>query len=48
MSTPSLEVRLKVLAAVDYVQGSTIRARIKSVSEQSFTDTQTGQVWRFT
>ena len=48
MSTPSLEVRLKVLAAVDYAQGSSIRARIKSVSEQSFTDTQTGQVWRFT
>jgi len=48
MSTPSLEVRLKVLSAVDYANGSTIRERIKAVSEQSFTDTQTGKVWKFT
>ena len=48
MPNPSLEVRLKVLAAVDYAQGNSIRARIKAVSEQSFTDTHTGQVWQFT
>lgn len=48
MPNPSLEVRLKVLAAVDYAQGNSIRARIKAVSEQAFTDTHTGQVWQFT
>lgn len=48
MPNPSLEVRLKVLAAVDYAPGNNIRARIKAVSEQSFTDTHTRQVWQFT
>ena len=48
MPNPSLEVRLKVLAALDYAPGNNIRARIKAVSEQSFTDTHTGQMWQFT
>ena len=48
MPNPSLEVRLKVLAAVDYAQGNSIRARIKAASEQTFADTHTGQVWQFT
>ena len=32
----SFELRLRVLAAIDYAQGETIRARIKNVSKRSF------------
>lgn len=46
--TPPLEIRLRVLTAVDYADGNTIRARIKSVSEQTFTDQQTGLHYQFT
>ena len=45
---PPLVVRLHVLAAIDYAQGHTIRDRIKTVSEQSFIDKQTGQTYQFT
>ncbi len=46
--TPPLEVRLRVLSAVDYAPGSSIRERIKYVSQQSFKDQQTGIEYRFT
>lgn len=45
---PPLEIRLKVLSALDYAPGNTIRARIKSVSERSFRDEHTGIEYRFT
>ena len=45
---PPLEIRLSVLAAVDYAPGNTIRERIKSVSQQHFTDQRTGTSYRFT
>ncbi|WP_119394299.1 hypothetical protein [Salinibius halmophilus] len=45
---PSFELRLQVLAAIDYAPGNTIRARIKAAAERSFTDPISGQVHRFT
>lgn len=48
MANPPIDVRLKVLAAIDYAEGHTIRDRIKTVSQQVFTDTQTGRIWQFT
>jgi len=44
----SLELKLRVLSAVDYAPGHTIRARIKQVAGRTFTDTQTGQSYQFT
>ena len=43
-----LELKLRVLSAVDYAPGNTIRARIKQVASRTFTDTQTGQSYQFT
>lgn len=48
MKKPPIEIRLRVLTAVDYAPGNSIRERIKHVSEQSFTDQQTGQSYQFT
>ena len=45
---PPLVVRLQVLAAIDYARGNTIRDRIKTVSQQTFVDHQTGQTYHFT
>lgn len=45
---PSLELRLRVLSAVDYAPGATIRARIKNVSERTFIDQPTNLEYRFT
>lgn len=45
---PPLELRLRVLSAVDYAPGNCTRARIKSVSERTFTDQQTGYSYQFT
>ena len=45
---PPLELRLRVLAAIDYAPGHSLRARIKSVSERTFADDQTGHRYRFT
>ena len=45
---PPLELRLRVLSAIDYAPGNSIRARIKSVSERSFKDEQTDCVYQFT
>lgn len=45
---PSLELRLRVLSAIDYAPGNSIQARIKSVSERTFKDEQTGCTYQFT
>ena len=49
MSTnPPLHIRLRVLAAVDYAPGRTMRERIRTVSQQHFVDQTTGQTFQFT
>lgn len=45
---PPLVVRLQVLAAIDYAEGSTLRDRIKTVSQKTFSDPQTDQRYQFT
>lgn len=45
---PPLELRLRVLSAIDYAPGNSIQARIKSVAKRTFTDEQTGGEYRFT
>lgn len=45
---PPLELRLRVLSAIDYAPGNSIQARIKKVSERTFVDAQTGCEYRFT
>ena len=47
MKNPSSYLKLKVLGAIDYAQGTSIRDRIKKVSETTFTD-EDGQPRRFT
>lgn len=48
MPNPSLDVRLRVLAAIDVAPGLSIRARIVHVSQQSFICPQTEYAYRFT
>lgn len=43
-----LELKLRVLSAVDYAPGATIRARIKHVAQRRFVDAQIGQSYQFT
>ncbi len=43
-----LELKLRVLSAVDYAPGNSIRARIKHVAGRRFVDEQTGQAYQFT
>jgi putative transposase len=45
---PPLELRLRVLSAIDYAPGNSTQARIKSVAKRTFTDEQTGGEYRFT
>lgn len=45
---PPLELRLRVLSAIDYAPGKSIRARIKNVATRTFTDEQTGCEYQFT
>lgn len=45
---PSLVVRLQVLTAIDYAEGTTIRDRIKAVSRKHFVDPQSGHSYQFT
>lgn len=47
-SKPSLEVKLRVLSAIDYAPGETIRDRIKQVSTRVFRDETLGIDYRFT
>jgi len=48
MKKPPLELRLRVLSAIDYAPGNSIQARIKSVAQKTFTDEQTGYSYQFT
>ena len=48
MPTPSLEVRLRVLAAIDVAPGNSIRSRIVHASKQSFVCPSTNHRYRFT
>jgi putative transposase len=45
---PSLELRLRVISAIDYATGDTIQARINHVSLRTFNDEQTGIDYQFT
>lgn len=45
---PPLALRLRVLAAIDYAPGNSIRARIKHVAGRTFVDEQTGHHYQFT
>jgi len=45
---PPPELRLRILSAVDYAPGNTIRERIRNVSERTFFDEQTGGEYTFT
>jgi putative transposase len=45
---PPIELRLRVLSAVDYATGNSIRDRIKGVAQRTFVDTQTGFEYQFT
>jgi len=45
---PPIELRLRVLSAVDYAPGHSIRERIKHVAQRTFVDTQTGLAYQFT
>lgn len=46
--TPSFELRLRVLSAVDYAPGNSIRSRIQAVSQRTFTDAATSIDHQFT
>lgn len=48
MKNPSFELRLRVISAIDYADGNSIRARIHAVSTRTFTDTHTNMTYRFT
>lgn len=48
MPNPSLEVRLRVLAAIDVAPGVSIRARIIHASKQRFVCPSTNHSYRFT
>lgn len=45
---PPLELRLRVLSAIDYAPGNSIVARIKNVSQRTFIDEQTDCTYQFT
>ncbi|MEE8059343.1 MAG: DDE-type integrase/transposase/recombinase [Pseudomonadales bacterium] len=45
---PPLELRLRVLSAIDYAPGNNIQARIKNVATRLFTDQETGIEYQFT
>lgn len=45
---PPIELRIRVLTAVDYAHGSSIRERIKSVAKKTFFDEQTQCEYTFT
>lgn len=45
---PPFELRLRVLSAIDYAPGQSIRERIKQVAARTFRDVQTGCEYTFT
>ena len=40
MKRPSAYLKMKVLGAIEFAEGNTVRQRVKAVSEQSFEDEQ--------
>ena len=44
----SIELRMRVLSAVDYAPGNNIRERIKSVAQRTFIDSQSNHEYKFT
>jgi putative transposase len=47
-SNPPMELRLRVLSAVDYAPGKTIKSRIQEVAKRVFHDAHTGCDYKFT
>lgn len=47
-SKPSLELRLRVLSAVEYAPGDSVRDRIKNVALRTFTDDLSSHSYQFT
>jgi putative transposase len=47
-TNPPIEIRLRILSAVDYAPGKTTRARIKAVNKRTFSDINTGINYTFT
>jgi transposase InsO family protein len=47
-NNPPLEMKLRVLSAIDYAPGNSIRERIKSVSQRTFRDEISVRDYRFT
>jgi putative transposase len=47
-TNPPLEMKLRVLSAVDYAPGKCTRERIKSVSQRTFRDDYSGHDYQFT
>lgn len=45
---PTIELRMRVLSAVDYAPGRSIRERIKQVATRTFADTLSGCEYQFT
>lgn len=45
---PPIEMKLRVLSAIDYAPGDSTRERIKSVSQRTFRDEISGRDYRFT
>ena len=45
---PPLELKLRVLSAIDYAPGQSIRERIQHVASRRFSDAQTGGEYQFT
>lgn len=45
---PPLEIRLRILSAIEYAPGNSIRERIQSVATRTFTDTRTDTHYQFT
>ena len=45
---PPFELRLRVLSAIDYAPGDSIRERIRNVSQRTFVDNQSGCEYQFT
>ncbi len=45
---PTIELRMRVLSAIDYALGDSIQSRIKQVAQRTFTDERTGCDYQFT
>jgi transposase InsO family protein len=45
---PPVELRLRVLSAIDYAPGNSVQARIRAVADRTFIDNHTQVAYRFT